>query len=292
MTQSLSVLQRATKADVRTDPFPHLVIDRALPEDLYQQLVAINPRPKALGVDETKNNKRWTHSALRMKLNFFLPRLWKQFIAYHSSDAFFREIVDLFYEQIHALYPDRFPSYETLTRMRVGSRGIRPFSNNDVLMEALMAGNTPVRQASSVRTTHVDTGEKLFSGLFYMRNDDDDSVGGDLTISRFKPHYSFEDKLGCFNYQYVDEKHVEHIQTVKYSRNVLVLLLNSLDALHGVTVRQPTQHSRRFVNLVVAVDPPLYYLSRTGERPITTQARSPIAHAGRAPEVPVNLFAN
>ena len=130
-----------------------------------------------------------------------------------------------------------------------------------------------------MRTTHVDTGEKLFSGLFYMRDDDDNSVGGDLTISRFKRHYRFEDKLRSFNYQYVDEMHVEHITTVTYSQNVFVLLLNSLDALHGVTVRQPTPHSRRFVNLVVAVDPPLYQLSRTGERPITTQAPLTVAHA-------------
>lgn len=280
MAQSLSILQQATKADVRAEPYPHIVIEGALPQNLYDQLAAKSPRPKSFKVDETKNNKRWNYSAHRVRRNFFLPRLWRRFIAYHSSDAFFRELVDLFYEQIHDLYPDRFPSYEAMTRMRVGIRRVHQFSSKEVLMDAQIAGNTPVKEARSVKTTHVDRGAKLFSGLFYMRSDDDDSVGGDLTISRFKPQYSFEDKLRSFNGDdghSAAEEHLEHIKTIKYSPNVLVLMVNSLDSLHGVTVRYPTPHFRRFVNLVAEVNPPLYDLSGRAERPATTQARLPIS---------------
>lgn len=43
MSRSLSVLQKATAADVRRDPFPHLILENALPEDLYAALEASFP---------------------------------------------------------------------------------------------------------------------------------------------------------------------------------------------------------------------------------------------------------
>ena len=52
----------------------------------------------------------------------------------------------------------------------------------------------------------------------------------------------------------------EIVETVKYAPNRLVLFINSLDALHGVTVRQATPYSRQFVNLIGEVDPKLYVI--------------------------------
>jgi hypothetical protein len=94
-----------------------------------------------------------------------------------------------------------------------------------------------------------------------MRPDDYTAVGGDLTISRFKPQYTGDRKHACFKHQYVDDDYVEIVETVKYAKNRLVLFVNSLDSLHGVTVRQPTKQSRLFVNLVGEVEKPLYAIS-------------------------------
>jgi hypothetical protein len=38
-----SVLARADRADIRTDPFPHIVIDDALAAGLYERLSATRP---------------------------------------------------------------------------------------------------------------------------------------------------------------------------------------------------------------------------------------------------------
>jgi hypothetical protein len=48
--------------------------------------------------------------------------------------------------------------------------------------------------------------------------------------------------------------------TVKYDRNVLVVLVNGIDSLHGVTPRHPTPHQRHFMNLVADLDPSLFHI--------------------------------
>lgn len=58
MPENLSVLQRATKAEVRLDPYPHIVIRDALPADPYAGLAENFPCPSAIGVDEAKNSAR------------------------------------------------------------------------------------------------------------------------------------------------------------------------------------------------------------------------------------------
>jgi hypothetical protein len=92
-----------------------------------------------------------------------------------------------------------------------------------------------------------------------MRHPADDSVGGDLTISRFKSaHSDLDAKASLFDGAYVSDEHLEVVETVQYRRNTLVLFINSIDSLHGVTVRQATPHGRRFVNLVGEVVTRLY----------------------------------
>ncbi len=262
-SQSLSVLQRATKADVRLDPYPHIVLPDALPEDLYEELAATFPSPHTLTGAGGENNKRWNYLAWRVRRNGAIPKLWRDFIAYHASQAFYDEIAALFAEAVCATYPARFPDEASVKALRAGLREYDTFARADILMDAMFSGNTPVRTATSVRTTHVDRGDKLFSGLFYMRPDDYDAVGGDLTISRFRAHPDDpQARFALFDGPYVDDAHVEHVHTVRYARNLLVLFINSLDAIHGVTVREPSDQTRLFINLVGEIEKPLYLVDK------------------------------
>ena len=49
---------------------------------------------------------------------------------------------------------------------------------------------------------------------------------------------------------FIDDDLVEQVMRVPYRRNTLFMFVNGPDSLHGVTVRQPTQHLRLFLNLV------------------------------------------
>lgn len=269
MDRSLSLLQRAKREDVRLSPYPLLILDDALPAPLYTELEKSFPSMFVMGIFDRKNNHRWNYNNSKARQNPFIARIWRDFLAYHASQAFYDEIVFLFEDAIKAVYPGRFDNGE-LRKMKAGARNVDAEGSKDVFMDAIIAGNTPVTAASSVRTTHVDAGDKLFSGLLYMRPDGYDAKGGDLTISRFKPEYA-ADKAANFNGHYVDDDRVDVIETVPYAKNRLVLFINTLDALHGVTVRHPTRQNRRFVNVVGEVDPPLYVLPGK-EKPVTRAA--------------------
>jgi hypothetical protein len=274
----LSVLQNARKHHIRAKPFPHIVLDDALPKDLYETLLDSFPSPDDLCIVQSANNKRWDFGYSKSKRNFRIPRLWRDFLAYHSSQDFFHEVATLFFEEIHELYPDRYPTREALTRMVTGVRDIDSLKDKDILLEALISGNTPVTEACSVRTTHLDMGDKLFVGLFYMRPTDYDAIGGDLTISRFKPQYAGQDRRSFFDARnQVDDHLVETVETIQYAKNRLVLFINSPDSLHGVTVRQQTRHSRLFVNLVSKVNPPLFFVRQKRQKQTTRASRSPYA---------------
>ena len=258
---SISVLGTFQKGDFYRDPFPHLIIRDALPNAVCDQLIKEYPSLDTLKVDATQNNTRWNFPASLVKNSEGISELWKELIEYHSSPAFFDELVDIFGESLIDLYPGRFESQQQLKELAVGVRGVDSFSDKDVLLDAQIAGNTPATSTRSVRSTHVDGTQALFAGLLYLRQEDDDSVGGDLEIRRFRSEVSDARKPGCFrNATYVDDRWTEVVKTVKYDRNVLVILVNGIDSLHGVTPRQPTPHTRLFMNLVTDLDPPLFQI--------------------------------
>lgn len=285
MSRNLSILQRATAADLQLDPFPHVVIPNALPDDLYAELEASFPSPASMGIKADRNNHRWNYASRKIRRNNNLPQVWRDFIAYHASEAFYRDIVNVFYDGIHGLYPERFPDRSSLERLRVGIRKHDTFANKDVLMDAMISGNTPVTEASSVRASHLDAGDKLFSGLFYMRPPTYESVGGDLTISRYNSELAgTPGRHRKFKGAYIDDDNLDVVRTVTYDKNLAVLFINSLDSVHGVTVRQPSPHSRLFVNLVGEIDPPLYNLEENGKPAHylpANQPRTPIGLADR-----------
>lgn len=294
MSRNLSILQRATAADLQLDPFPHVVIPNALPDDLYAELEASFPSPEAMGIKADRNNHRWNYASRKIRRNKALPQVWRDFIAYHASEAFYRDIVNVFYEGIHGLYPERFPDRRSLERLRVGVRKHDSFADKDVLMDAMISGNTPVTEASSVRSSHLDAGDKLFSGLFYMRPATYDSVGGDLTISRYRKDLAGRpERYGKFKGPYIDDDNLEVVRTVTYNKNLAVLFINSLESVHGVTVRQPSRHSRLFVNLVGEIDPPLYRVEEGGTPAHylpANQPRTPIGLGDRLMPVMRRIF--
>jgi hypothetical protein len=248
--KSLSVLRKARAEDVVTDPFPHLVIRDALPDAVCDALTAQYPPLDALAIDPTRNNSRWSATSWHAQRNPRIAQVWQDIVRYHASPAFFDELIDVFGTHVTRLYPRLFPDVATLRTQRVGLRDRDSFDAYGVLLDAQISGNTPVNDASSVKAIHIDSEHKLFTGLLYLRHPDDDSVGGDLNIVRFRPDLTRAEQRRRYDGMFVADALTEYVATVPYQRNVLVLFVNGLNALHGVTVRQPTRHLRLFLNLV------------------------------------------
>jgi hypothetical protein len=248
--KSLSVLRRARAADVVADPFPFIVIHDALPDEICDALIAQYPPLDALAVDAAENNSRWSVPAWDAQQNSRVARIWQDLVAYHASREFFDDFVRVFGDHVVRLYPHVFPDIATLRAQRLGIRERDSMETCEFLLDAQVCGNTSVRDASSVKTIHIDSEHKLFSGLLYLRRPEDDSLGGDLNVVRFRADLTPAERRHRYDGMFIDDALTEYVTTVPYRRNTLIMFLNGLESLHGVTVRQPTEHLRLFLNLV------------------------------------------
>ena len=90
-----SLLQK--KPIVQVDPYPHIVIEDALPWDLYEELENNFPESQVLNTEPFDNG-----ICYRMKANRLLhpdediPEVWKKFTQYHTSAEWFNEVNGLF----------------------------------------------------------------------------------------------------------------------------------------------------------------------------------------------------
>jgi hypothetical protein len=250
------LLERLDAASVRTDPFPHIVLTPALPEPLVDRLLATVPPHEVLCAGQRPgSNRRFSFPATDALRHAAVGAEWRGVVEACASPSFFSRVMEVFAPWLRQQHPDIDSAVGPLEHLKAGVRFRDSFETADVLMDALISINTPVTgRASAVRRAHVDSPHKLYAGLLYLRHPDDDSCGGDLELFRFRAG------TRVFRDAEVRESDVEVAATVPYARNTLVIYPNSLHALHGVTVRQPTRHTRLFLNLIGEVRRPLFDL--------------------------------
>jgi len=237
-----SLLREASSLKLETKPFPHLLLENALPKQFVDSLTSSFPLNEfQLGL----NNKRISLSV--SKLNEFekISAEWKEFLYFHSSSYFLSQFIDLFKD--HLSENNKLLPTINNHNLKVGRRGIDLQSSVDVLIDAQIAINTPVKKRNSVIGLHVDNSNKLFSGMFYLRRPEDTSVGGNLRLYSWKEGYSEIKKIESYK-EGAFKGHVTLGREIDYRSNVFVLWPNSLDSLHSVTPRDETEFARTFVN--------------------------------------------
>ena len=244
-----SLLAHVTPADIQTDPFPHIVIPDVMEAELYARLSVSFPATERIapqgGINRGTGNRRYVLSASMQLMADDVPECWKLFSALHSSPAFLGEVQELFqgYWQpsMLAALGGALTGHPTdlvdLTKPP-------PEDRLEIRQDARMEINTPVLdKASSTRGPHLDTPNRLFTGLFYLRAPDDDSQGGELCLYRWRDGVVAASPF----VQQLPETAVVEVARIPYRANQLVLFPQSIDALHGVGVRWPTPHTRRYV---------------------------------------------
>jgi len=239
--------------DVVAEPFPYLVLRDALPEDRCARLISEFPALDVVSQGRPMgSNLRYSMSAPEALGAPEMPPVWRELIEQHISQEFLDGLMRIFGDHIRRLYPSFEQDHAPLDELRVGVRRVE--SDSDVHLDAQISINTPVLdQPNSVRECHLDAPNKLFVGLFYLRTDDDDSVGGDLEISRWR-----RDAPRGLRGRMAYRAFTQVVETVPYARNTLILFVNSPYSLHGVTVRSRTKAPRLFLNLLGEVKSPLF----------------------------------
>lgn len=236
-----SLLSGIDPSAIRLDPFPHIVIDGALDQPIFEALSGSFPTFAQIGWNDPAkppgSNLRYQLSSWIIQNHSELPPVWGDFVRLHSEPGFFQAVIDLFCDH----WPEAVRSFLPDKEMGLLLRD-RPAAGR-ILQDARCEINTPVTgPASSSRWAHIDLPCRIYSGLLYFRAPEDDSVGGDLQLFRWK--------LGAVRDPEVHEQPEEAVEvavTIPYHPNRFVLFPQSIDALHGVSVRHPTPHTRRYV---------------------------------------------
>lgn len=251
-----SLVSSIKKSDVLLDPFPHVVITDPIEAELCSKLISEFPPLKTVTQGKpVDSNQQYLYSANKSLDDTSISPTWREFVKVHTSQAFLREVMFLFKEPILENYPFLEKKIRKIEELKSGIRKLDDFSSADVLLEAQIGINSPVTDSpSSVKRGHVDLPNKLFAGLYYLRDPQDTSTGGEFEIYRLK------DKAHRFKGQFIDDKYIELVKTVKYERNVLVLFVNSVKSVHAVSVRSKTDSLRQYLNLVGEVSFPLFEL--------------------------------
>ena len=240
-----SILAAATPAAVFQQPYAHMVCDAALPETDYAQLADAFPDSATiLGGRRGRENSSARLPAFKVVDNESIAPAWRDFFAFHTSQAFWNDIVRVFGAAIR----DALPGIEAsagrpLEQWIAAPRGTRDVA--DVRLDCQFVINTPARRASSVKTQHVDKRNTILAMLFYFRDPADRSEGGDFEVYAWKRAPRFLPSRLILP----DDLALQRV--VKYAPNTLAAFVNSPQAAHGVSPRGPSELPRRYINFIV-----------------------------------------
>ena len=237
-----SLLKHADKRQILLNPFPHIIIKNPLDKSFYQKLQNEFPEDSLFcNEKEMKENSRY--DIFNAYLNEKITKTWSDFIEYHSSVIFFNQIINLFSNSFATLFPDFLHTYKNNLYQHGNFQSEYKANKINLCNSAEISINSPLKKyIPTVRSPHLDNHQKLYAGLFYMKNKFDESQGGDLKIYSFK----HKNKIKYYG-NAVPIKNVIEYNTVNYEENICILFLNTPYSIHGVTERTPTQYSRRFV---------------------------------------------
>ncbi len=235
-----SVLQNKQNIRFKFDKFPYIIIDDALPVNLYEELSSNFPKyEKIIGGNEYKENTAYRYNAYNSLRDSDITNHWKEFIKYHTSYNFLEDFYDVFGDAIQQIY--KVKKEKLFSKDNIGVR----FENrNHFNLDCQFVINTPTSGDTKVIEPHLDNPVEFYAALLYMKEVDDNSKGGNLTT------YSFKDKPSFYGKSRVREDKVNLIEEIEYKKNRLVMFLNSPYSIHGVTKRSKTNFYRKYINII------------------------------------------
>jgi hypothetical protein len=237
------LLANVRSEDIVDLPFAHFSTGKMLPAEVYAALEADFPSLDMILNGRNVGNNQAVRMTVKQVLNDRrISPLWCEFFAYHTSGDYWRDVVRLFGSRFREAFPGleerigrRYEDWRVVPRGFAGEA--------DIHLDCQFVMNTPVTEVGSVKTAHVDLCDKIFSALFYFRDERDDAPGGDFELYRWRrsPRFVRHRAMSC---------DVKKAKIVKYDANAYTCFLNSERAVHGVSPRGITDIPRRYINFI------------------------------------------
>ena len=168
-------------------PFPHVIIDEPINEKDYNLLAEeykIIENYFSKLEDYKKNNIRLQFSDTEFKkLNLNTPK-WLEFINFHTSILFYKELIKIFIDDIKRLYPVLVIDLQILETLNIDNEN----SNKDIRLLCQPAHYLQLKRIHLIEA-HIDKPNTIIAGLFYLKKDDDNSKGGNFVINEKRGKY-------------------------------------------------------------------------------------------------------
>jgi len=246
MLNSKFLLSKLTNENYFSDPFPHIIIENCIDNISYKSLTDTFPSYDLFNIPSDANNKRSDIFSKDIINSNKIHNNWYEFFKLNNSNNFTKTILDFFYKDLIKIYPKQFLNKNDIDKLNLGINNENNYDQNkQLLIEMSLAINSPVKKMSAVRNAHLDKPKKLFTALYYMRENEDESTGGDLILYKWRSGYSLNKKRITYH-EALSSEHIIEKKIIKYSSNKLIVFLNSIDSLHAVSPRSITNFYRKF----------------------------------------------
>lgn len=239
------------------DPYPHLVVENALPPEVADTLLAEMPPLEVLARGARPgSNQRLPLPTADAMADPRISKAWKWALSAVNDDpqGLLDWVVGNLGADILAAYPDFEARFGPLRALKAVPRSRPNRRRDEVGFDAQIVANSPARtDGTRVRGPHLDIPEKLVSALLYLRAPEDDSTGAELEL--FEPEV---DELVFDRFHGLPQGVVRHVRTYPYRHNLLVFSINTPRSIHGVSPRSRTAHPRYHINVVGEMAEPLF----------------------------------
>ena len=242
---------RNGRARIDRTPFPHLVVENVLPTDVYATLDEAFPSIEYVADvpvgEEIQSNTTYLRTSDRTLEDETLSPLWREFVETNTGRNVFEHAIELFGADIAERHPTLEANFGKplaafTTARRSGKGDSEANRRADLMIDCQFGVNTPVQEMGAPRGPHVDRGAKLFSALLYLRDEKDESTGGEYELFRLRGKPFPRNKM-----KKVPERYIESVKKVPYRTNSLVMWMNTPDAVHAVHPRSITPFPRRYI---------------------------------------------
>ncbi|MEC7568270.1 MAG: hypothetical protein VYA01_04585 [Bacteroidota bacterium] len=235
---NLNVLQKG--GVVVADPYPHIIIEDALPDNVYAELERTFPENAVLSTEPFDGGICYRYKADKLLQEAFKPEIWRDFCDYHTSAEYVNQCFRLFEPWLTPQLQREFLHEE------VAARGWTNDAHN-IHTDCQLVMHKPITDRTS-RTPHLDNPIEIYAGLLYMPHPDDSGTGGEFQIHHSKGTITEVNKT--LGRQVYDDNNGGVAYTVPYKPNTFAMFLNTQKAIHSVSMRErPTQY-RRSVNII------------------------------------------
>ena len=228
----LSVLQNLKKVNAK--PYPHVIIENALDENIFNELKSKLPESyvggQPVGPDQSKRVK---YHVLQED-DWPISNIWKEFFEFHTSKEFFDQVLDM-WEPFNVKY--------AVARDSIVIGKGKAYGKANCYTDCQFVRHNVVTEGTTTRTPHVDNKNEVYAGLLYFKHDN--STGGGFNIHKQTFVSGWDSKQ---NNELYEPGPI--VDTCAYKDNNFVMFFNQKYAVHSVEPRAGVQSPRWSINMI------------------------------------------